>query len=130
MANVISCNALEKAFAPDPRNGETGVSIYTDLRWDHYGESSSLYFGRDPDNLQRLLSRSGAKGYDFFDTLRVNERYFWRVDVHEGDLTARGDLWTFRTRSSSVAIVTGCSSTSFTFSLLLFFIPLLFILHK
>lgn len=124
MVNVISCNALEKAFAPNPGDGQTGVSLYADLRWDHNGDSSSLYFGKDPENLQRLLSRSGAKGYDFLDTLRVNERYYWRVDVHEGDLTERGDLWTFRTRSSSVVIVTGCSSITIIGPFLFFLIPL------
>ena len=54
-AQVLS---LERAYNPWPPDGSTGVSIYTDLAWDHDGDTSSLYFGRESDRLYRLLERS------------------------------------------------------------------------
>lgn len=123
--------ALERAYNPWPPDGSTGVSIYTDLVWDHNGDSSSLYFGTDPDRLYRLLSRSTSKRYDFYDSLDLHERYFWRIDVHEGDSTVPGALWTFRTRPSSVGVVVGCSTAGqMDISFFIFLLPLFFLRQK
>lgn len=104
--------SLERAYNPWPPDGSTGVSIYTDLAWDHDGNSSSLYFGTDMDRLYRLLERSYSSHYDFYDNLRLGDRYYWRVDVHYGDETVTGQLWTFRTESSfwGLGFATGCNS--------------------
>jgi len=105
-------HCLERAYNPWPPDDSTGVSVYTDLAWDHDGESSSLFFGTDPDRLYRLLERSSTRHYDLYDSLRIGDRYYWRVDVHEEDLTVTGRLWTFRTESPlwGLGVVTGCNS--------------------
>lgn len=104
--------SLDGAYNPWPPDGSSGVSIYTDLAWDHDGHTSSLYFGTDSDRLYRLLERSYSTHYDFYDNLRLGDRYYWRVDVHYGDETVAGRLWTFRTESSywGLGFATGCNS--------------------
>ncbi len=123
--------ALERAYNPWPPDGSTGVSIYTDFAWDHDGENSSLYLGTNPENLQRLLYRSTATRFDLYNSLRLNQRYYWRVDVHNGNTTVQGKLWSFRTRSSSVGVVVGCSvADKIGFPFIVFFVPLLFLRSK
>ncbi len=123
--------ALERAYNPWPPDGSTGVSINTDFAWDHDGDSSSLYSGTTPGNLQRLLYRSTAKSFDLYSSLSLNKRYYWRVDVHNGNTTVTGKVWTFRTRSSSVGVVVGCNIARHTgiFSII-FFLPLFFLKQK
>lgn len=123
--------ALERAYNPWPPDGSTGVSIYTDFAWDHDGESSSLYLGTTPGNLQRLLSRSPAKRFDLYNSLSVNQRYYWRVDVHNENTTVTGKVWTFRTRSFFTGVVVGCNVARLTgISSIIFFLPLLLLKQK
>lgn len=120
-----SCLAFGKAYNPWPEDGSHNVSLYTDLSWDYDGESCSLYFGRDPDRLSQMTDGSISSRYDIDGRLMTDEKYYWRVDVHQGGDTAKGDLWTFRTRDSSLIISAGCDIGDCGNLIILSLLPLL-----
>jgi|GEM_PF-1512981 len=120
-----SCLAFEKAYNPWPEDYSDNVSLYTDLSWDYDGESCSLYFGRNPDRLSKMTDESTSSRYDIDGRLMMDERYYWRVDVHHGGNTVKGDLWTFRTQDSALVISAGCNIGNYGSTVILSLLPLL-----
>jgi hypothetical protein len=87
-----------KATAPQPANGASGVSVYTDLSWTAgvCTLSHDVWFGTDNPPTTLIAD-------DITDTnadpgpLEYGVTYYWQVDENTEAGTITGDVWSFRT---------------------------------
>jgi len=90
---------LDRATRPNPRDGGTDVPIEPILNWTPGCEATShtVRFGtNDPPQ------HKGTQDSTFFrpyvpNTLKYNQRYYWRIDERGPNGTTRGRVWTFKT---------------------------------
>ncbi|MCB2200194.1 S8 family serine peptidase [bacterium] len=117
------------ATDPDPSDGATAASIYSDLNWEQGtgGDPASewdVYFGDDStlvatlDNSLLLVSsldggtttiaNSALNGGDPLD---YSTTYWWRIISRDGEAeTNTGSLWSFSTPASSAQVTLSASS--------------------
>jgi PKD repeat protein len=97
---------------PDPSNGETGVSIHTDLIWDGGDEDEFdtviyyIHFGTSPEPPEiDTVSYSADQTtitYDLPGNLNYGTKYYWQIkatDTHSGaiGIIVVGPIWNFTT---------------------------------
>ena len=90
----------EKALDPNHCNGHSGVSIVSDLQWKNGGGATryDVYFGEQSPPRFR-----GSWTENFYDPgeMQLNKKYYWRIDSRNRRGTAKGDVWTFKTESTT-----------------------------
>ena len=108
--NVISSKSSQLAppytpSNPNPKNGETGVSIYVNLSWtggDPEGDNVTydIYFGMfNPP--QKIVSNQTSTSFDP-GYLEFNVTYYWIIVAWDlpGDFT-EGPIWSFKTKTTN-----------------------------
>lgn len=102
----VADTAPNKAYRPVPVDGGKGIDAQTLLSWSGpaFADSHILYFGT---NLADVVDGADAVKYGPLDVnsfdpgpLRLNTRYFWRVDEVSTNRPFEpwtGDVWTFET---------------------------------
>ncbi len=90
-----------RARAPDPADGETGVSVDVALEWRSGREtvSHAVYFGTDSNAVaEGSVSATTATQSTYTpDSLNVATTYYWRVDEVGDTGTYTGAVWSFTT---------------------------------
>ncbi|MCU0612671.1 MAG: hypothetical protein MUE60_12900, partial [Candidatus Eisenbacteria bacterium] len=90
--------------APSPEIGDTVPSLIPLMRWtsgDPDGDSlvSTVWFGVDSDAVQGMrppaTSLSNSADSLQLPPLQPGTKYFWKVDVSDGEASSTGDLWSF-----------------------------------
>ncbi len=100
-----SSSLPSKPINPNPSNGESNVSINTNLSWENGGGATSykIYFGTDPtpDNSEYIKDHS-SNSYDPGE-LAYSTTYYWRIDAVNSDGETTGDVWHFSTTTAPVS---------------------------
>jgi len=95
---------LGPAWAPDPYDGESGVSCKVVLEWKpgNYASLHQVYFGTSWQDVNSMTDPCATKdlgdeNYDPCGLLELEQTYYWRVDeVNEAnDDTWKGKVWKF-----------------------------------
>ena len=95
---------------PNPENGETNVSINTNLSWtggDPNGDpvTYDVYFG-DATPLPKVSSNQTSTIYDL-GTLSYNTIYYWQIVAWDDTgLSTSGPIWNFETEQLSTLLIT------------------------
>jgi hypothetical protein len=90
---------------PDPENGATDVSVFTDLSWsggDPDGDPVvyDVYFGTS-SNPPLVSNGQSAETYDPGE-LDLETKYYWKIVAEDSfDETTAGPLWSFTTRGNN-----------------------------
>jgi hypothetical protein len=98
------------AFAVSPEDGETGVTIDSNLVWGGCGaDSYDVYFSLDFNDVnERNSAAKIATGHTqttidpCAGDLTPSRDYYWRVDLFRGGFPSPGDVWTFRSKPDIV----------------------------
>jgi hypothetical protein len=87
-----------QAYAAEPADGATEVSLDADLTWrpGREAESHVVYFGADEASLAEVGSATEA-GYAPA-ALEFGTTYYWKVDELGGGGPYEGDVWSFTTQ--------------------------------
>jgi len=88
-----------KAFNPSPPDGARDVSLEPVLSWEFEGDTCDVYGGLSRDDLSLAISNTTSTRFESPRTLPPDTMFYWRVDVHSGDETIQGDVWSFETES-------------------------------
>jgi hypothetical protein len=90
-----------QAFAPQPANAATGVTIDTTLNWWPGREAGShqVFFGTDPNAVANgTVAGKTVTDHAFTPgTLNLGTTYYWKVD-EVNTVTYPGDVWSFTTQ--------------------------------
>ncbi len=110
-----------KAFRPMPYDGMPLVATNAGvLKWEKgasaTASSSQVYFGTDPTPDNTEFKGSVAGNTMSIGALTAGTTYYWRVDQVNGQGTMTGDVWSFKTPTSSnnkmkIFILAGQSNT-------------------
>ncbi|MCU0913458.1 MAG: discoidin domain-containing protein [Planctomycetes bacterium] len=86
-----------QAFAPQPADKATGVSVNTTLQWrpGREAESHQVYLGTDR-NAMVLVATTAEHSYAPV-SLGVATTYYWRIDEVGGGGPYTGEVWSFTT---------------------------------
>ena len=88
--------------SPEPENGSTDVSIYTDLSWtggDPDGDDLTydVYFEAGDSTPDELVSENQSDTTYDPDTLEENTEYYWRIVAWDEWTSETGPIWSFTT---------------------------------
>jgi len=91
------------AYFPDPVEGAEFVDLNIVLSWTA-GNGAKLHyiiFGEDFDEVSSAEAgvQSGPANYTP-GPLELAKTYYWRVDEYDGDVTHKGDVWSFTTEGA------------------------------
>jgi hypothetical protein len=90
-----------KATNPDPNNGESNVSVSTNLSWDAPAgftpTSYDVYFGTNPTAHSNPKYEVSTNSYDPPGNLAEGTPYYWAVDPNDDGTVHTGDPWNFTT---------------------------------
>ena len=86
-----------RAFAPQPADKATGVSVNASLQWrpGREAESHKVYLGADK-NVLALADTTAEHGYTPV-SLNLATTYYWRIDEVGGAGPYEGEVWSFTT---------------------------------
>ena len=91
------------AYSPVPVNGAELVSLNATLTWTAGYDAilHTVYFGEDFDDVNNAADgpTQGLANYTP-DSLKLAKTYYWRVDEYDGDVTHKGDVWSFTTEGA------------------------------
>ncbi len=90
-----------KATNPNPTNGESNVSVSTNLSWDaptgFTPTSYDVYFGTNPTAHSNPNNTVYTNSYDPPGDLAEGTIYYWAVDCNDNGTIHTGDSWSFTT---------------------------------
>jgi len=92
------------AYSPDPVEGAELVDLNVVLSWT-LGNGARLHyivFGEDFDEVSSAAEgvQCGPANYAP-GPLELAKTYYWRVDEYDGDVTHKGDVWSFTTEGAA-----------------------------
>jgi hypothetical protein len=92
------------AWKPYPLDGMRNVDPNQELSWEK-GLGALfrfIYFGEDFDTVNNATSGGWMSSGTTYDpgTLKLDTRYFWRVDESAGTAPRKGPVWSFTTRGA------------------------------
>lgn len=96
-----------KAIYPDPVDGITGISVFTEsLSWQNGGGALSyaLYYGNNPDPGVDEFQFETAYSSVTLNGLDYNTTYYWRIDAINNIGTTTGDVWSFTTEADPLTL--------------------------
>ena len=88
------------AYNPVPADGAEFVAVDTALSWTagYGGKLHTVYFGTDFDDVNDASDGTSQGPVNYTpDQLEPAMVYYWRVDEYDGDVTYKGDVWSFTT---------------------------------
>ncbi len=97
-------------YNPDPSNGETDVSVYTDLHWTggdpDPGDTVTydVYFGTNPGELELVSEKQTETVYNLYaygpGNLDYSTKYYWQIIAKDSYYrTSTGPVWDFTTEN-------------------------------
>jgi hypothetical protein len=88
------------AYNPVPADGAEFVALDTTLSWTvgYGGKLHTVYIGTDFDDVNDASDGTSQGPATYTpDQLEPAIVYYWRVDEYDGDVTYKGDVWSFTT---------------------------------
>jgi parallel beta-helix repeat protein len=95
-----------KAHHPDPPDGAQLVASDISLTWASGlgADLHTVYFGDDFDDVENAEGGRPRPLAEYsLPELEFDKTYYWRVDEIDGQVTRKGDIWSFTTRSSELS---------------------------
>jgi hypothetical protein len=102
--SLFRCGDIEKAWSPDPYDGQSEVPFDVVLAWKpgDYAAYHDVYLGTAWDDVDdATTSSSEYKGnqepneYDPDIPLELGTTYYWRIDEVDDPQTWKGNIWSF-----------------------------------
>ncbi|MCD4734915.1 MAG: Ig-like domain-containing protein, partial [Bacteroidales bacterium] len=93
----------------NPVNGETDVSVNTDIEWDYVTGANGylLFFGTDnpPANIENGTDLGNVSSYTPSASLNNNQMYYWQIVPYNsaGNATSCG-IWNFTTEALDITL--------------------------
>ena len=92
---------MHPATNPNPANEAEGASTNTVLTWspDANAVSHDVYFGTNSSDVDSSTTPVATTSVATYNpgTLNYLTTYYWRIDESDGDVTVKGDVWSFTT---------------------------------
>jgi hypothetical protein len=104
--------AFKDSFSP--ANGTKGLEGEVTISWEGMDIDQddsvkyNLFLGNDPTNLPKVLSETTDTSYSV--STELNERYYWQVEVTDGESSVKSDIFEFWTKGLMDLYVTDYKS--------------------